>query len=87
MSRIDGEKLRSLLKKGTINPSTLLEDVRKLADKFSLKKKPASSKVAGQLISANIRIDFPEGQGTKRQINGIVKLLEENYPELNIVLK
>lgn len=87
MSRIDSDKLRSLLNTGKINSSTLLEDVRKLADKFSPKKKPASSKVAGQLISANIRIDFPEGQGTKRQINGIVKLLEENYPELNIVLK
>ena len=87
MSRIDGVKLRSLLKQGTINPSTLLEDVRKLADMFSPKKKPSSSKVVNQLVSANIRIDFPEGQGSKRQINGIVKLLEENYPEVNVVLK
>jgi hypothetical protein len=87
MSRIDGVKLRSLLKKGTINPSTLLEDVRKLADKFSPKKKLSSSKVFNQLVSANIRMDFPEGQGSKRQINGIVKLLEENYPDVNIVLK
>ena len=87
MSRIDGDKLRTLLKKGTINPSTLLEDVRKLADKFSPKKKQNSSKVTSQLVSATIRIDFPEGQGSKRQINGIVKLLEENYPEVNVVLK
>ena len=87
MSRIDGDKLRTLLKKGTINPSTLLEDVRKLADKFSPKKKQNSHKVTGQLVSATIRLDFPKGQGSKRQINGIVKLLEENYPEVNIVLK
>jgi len=87
MSRIDGDKLRTLLKKGIINSSTLLEDVRKLADKFSPKKKQNSSKVTSQLVSATIRIDFPEGQGSKRQINGIVKLLEENYPEVNVVLK
>jgi len=84
MSRIDGDKLRSLLKKGTINPSTLLEEVRKLADKFSLKKKSTTKVV---VTPTYIKIVSSKGQLSARRENEIVNLIQENYPDLTVSLK
>jgi hypothetical protein len=90
MSRIGSEKLRTLLDKGTINQATQLDEARELADKFSTKKKNAKrhvTEVVAMNKSATIRMDFPKGQGTKKQLKEIVDLLSNNYPDVTITLK
>jgi hypothetical protein len=61
-----------------------LEEVRKLADKFSLKKKSTTKVV---VTPTYIKIVSSKGQLSARRENEVVNLIQENYPDLTVSLK
>jgi hypothetical protein len=87
VSRIRGDKIKKLVLDGTINPSTLLQEARDLAEQYNPKSKPGSSKILNKSITATIKLKFPKGQGSKSQINEIVKLLKAKFPGVSVISK